>query len=93
MKRIFPSGQYKKDYKRYRNQPKKVAALKEVIDLLANEMPIPSQYQPHVLHGNYKNCMECHIQGDFLLIWFDQTMDVIELVRLGSHSELFGKRK
>ena len=93
MKRIFPSGQYKKDYKRYRNQPKKVAALKEVIDLLANEMPIPSKYQLHVLHGNYKNCMECHIQGDFLLIWFDQTKDVIELVRLGSHSELFGKRK
>lgn len=32
---------------------------------------------------------ECHIQGDFLLIWFDEENDIIELVRLGLHSELF----
>ena len=42
------------------------------------------------LHGDYKGCMECHIQGDFLLIWVDEVNDIIELVRLGSHSELFG---
>lgn len=35
--------------------------------------------------------MECHIQGDYLLIWLDEKNDVIELVRLGSHSELFGE--
>ena len=93
MKNLQPTAQYRKDLKRYKNQPKKLAALKEVLKMLKNEWPIPSQYQPHVLHGDYKNCMECHIQGDFLLIWFDQTRDVIELVRLGSHSELFGKRK
>ena len=28
MKKVFPSGQFKKDYKRYRNQPKKIEALK-----------------------------------------------------------------
>ena len=43
------------------------------------------------LHGDYKGCMECHIQGDFLLIWIDNVNDIIKLVRLGSHSELFGK--
>lgn len=40
---------------------------------------------------NYQGCMECHIQGDFLLIWIDPDTDIIELVRLGSHSELFNK--
>lgn len=35
--------------------------------------------------------MECHIEDDWLLIWFDKEEDVIKLVRLGSHSELFGK--
>ena len=34
--------------------------------------------------------MECHIESDYLLIWFDPATDEIELVRLGSHSELFG---
>jgi len=90
MKKIFPSTQYKKDYKRYRNNPSKIAALGEIIDILASEQPIPARFSPHLLHGNYKGCMECHIQGDFLLIWFDETSDIIELVRLGSHSELFG---
>ena len=90
MKRIFPSTQYKKDYKRVRNNPSKMKALAKIIDLLANEQPIPAQYNPHLLHGDYKGCMECHVQGDFLLVWFDEARDVIELVRLGSHSELFG---
>ena len=76
MKRLFLSTQYKKDYKKYKNDFKKKEALKEVL--------------PHMLHGEYKGCMECHIQGDFLLIWFDKVNDIIELVRLGSHSELFG---
>lgn len=68
-----------------------MAALTEVLKLLKNEQPIPAEYQPHMLHGNYQGCMECHIQGDFLLIWIDPDTDIIELVRLGSHSELFNK--
>jgi len=89
MKTLFLSGQYKKDYKRYKNNPKKVEALKEVLRMLQNEQPIPAEYKPHMLLGQYKGCMECHIQGDFLLIWFDPEHDIIELVRLGTHSELF----
>ncbi|MBR5689364.1 MAG: type II toxin-antitoxin system YafQ family toxin [Prevotella sp.] len=89
MKNLRPTTQYKKDYKRFRNNPKKVEALKEVLLMLKNEQPIPARFQPHILYGEYRGCMECHIQGDFLLIWFDKESDIIELVRLGSHSELF----
>ena len=89
MKRLFLSGQYKKDYKRYKNNPKKLDALKELLRILQNEQPIPAEYKPHMLLGQYKGCMECHIQGDYLLIWFDEERDIIELVRLGTHSELF----
>ena len=35
--------------------------------------------------------MECHMENDFLLIWFDKETDTIKQVRLGSHSELFKK--
>ena len=90
MKRIFPSGQYKKDLKHYLHQPKKLAALAEIIDLLAQEQPVPAKYKPHLLLGQYRGCMECHVQGDFLLIWVDRVNNIIELVRLGTHSELFG---
>ena len=89
MKTLRPTTQYKKDLKRYKNQPKKLAALRKVLLMLKNEQRIPNEYYPHTLQGNYKDCMECHIQGDFLLIWFDPNNSVVELVRLGSHSELF----
>lgn len=89
MKTLRPSTQYKKDLKRIRNNPGKAAALREVLSMLENEIPIPNEYKPHPLTGDYAGCMECHIEGDFLLIWIDH--DDIYLVRLGSHSELFGK--
>lgn len=90
MKKLKPSTKYKKDYKRIRNNPQKVAALLEVLRMLENEEPIPKAYSPHMLTGNYVGHMECHIGSDFLLIWFDPETDEIDLVRLGSHSDLFG---
>lgn len=89
MKKLHPTTQFKKDLKRYKNDSQKLADLKDVLVLLQNEQPIPAEYLPHPLHGNYKGCLECHINGDFLLIWIDDNSNVIELVRLGSHSELF----
>ena len=91
MKKLQPTTQYKKDYKRIRNNAQKVKDLKEILKKLMNEEPVPAEYLPHKLTGNYKGCMECHVQNDFLLIWIDEVNDIIELVRLGSHSELFGK--
>ncbi|MBQ1908391.1 MAG: type II toxin-antitoxin system YafQ family toxin [Bacteroidaceae bacterium] len=90
MKKLRPTTQFRKDVKRYRNNAEKLAALETVLHFLRNETPIPSEFRPHTLRGNYRGCMECHIQGDFLLIWFDETSDTVQLVRLGSHSDLFG---
>lgn len=93
MKHLRPSTQYKKDLKRIRNNPQKARALLEILILLENEKEIPKEFKPHMLTGDYAGCMECHIQGDFLLIWLDEETNDIDLVRLGSHSELFGKGK
>lgn len=91
MKKLQPTTQFRKDIKKYRNNPKKLESLKEVLSILQEGKSLPSHYYPHPLHGNYKGCMECHIQGDFLLIWLDEDNDIIELVRLGTYSELFDK--
>lgn len=89
MKQLKPTTRFKKDYKKFRNNPKKVAKLFNILKKLENEEPIPPENNPHMLIGNYAGHMECHIEGDFLLIWFDPDTDTIDLVRLGSHSELF----
>lgn len=90
MKKLRFSSQYKKDAKRFRNQPQKMAKVVEILQMLQNEEPIPKIYRPHMLSGNYAGCMECHVEGDFLLIWIDETENTIGVLRLGSHSELFG---
>ena len=89
MKSFKTSTQFRKDLKRYRNNPSKLSALHEVLKLLKYEQPIPAKYKSHMLLGQYKGCMECHVQGDFLLIWMDEVNNIIELVRLGTHAELF----
>lgn len=88
-KKLHYSSQFKKDYKRYVHQEEKIKILFLILRMLENGEDIPQEYFPHKLHHDYKGCMECHVQDDFLLIWMDG--NIIELLRLGSHSELFGK--
>ena len=85
------TSQFKRDLKRIMGQADKLRALDSVLTALANTGVVPAEYNPHPLVGKWANYMECHIKGDFLLIWYDKQEGVISLVRLGSHSELFGK--
>lgn len=89
MKELRYSTKAKKDLKKYRNTPRKMEKLYEVLNMLINDIEIPETFLPHKLIGQYKGCMECHIEGDFLLIWIDENSNIIEIIRLGSHSELF----
>lgn len=83
------TSQFKKDLKRIQNKPDKIIHLKEVLQLLEEEGMLPEKYKPHKLVGDYAGFMECHIENDLLLIWLDPEKDIIKLVRLGTHSELF----
>lgn len=89
MKELKATSQFKKDLKRYQNQPKKIEKLKVVLGYLQQGTFIPQEYKPHRLLGNFKDYMECHIESDTLLIWFDENTNVVKLIRLGTHSELF----
>ena len=51
---------------------------------------VPAKNKPHKLTGNYNGFKECHIQPDWLLIWFQNDADnIIELTRTGTHADLF----
>ena len=81
--------QFKKDLKRYKNKTEVLSKLETILGLLQDGLPIPEDNKPHVLTGNYRGYMECHVESDTLLIWWDKEKDIIKLVRFGSHSELF----
>jgi len=91
MKKLRPTSRFRKDYKRYAKNPSKVSAFEEIAQMLMDEVPLPGKYKPHLLKGKYNGYMECHIESDFLLIWIDPDTDTIDLIRIGSHSELFKK--
>ena len=83
------TSQFKKDLKRYKHKPEVIDKLEHILKLLVNNLPIPEDNRPHMLTGNYRGYMECHVESDALLIWWDKEAGVIKLVRFGTHSELF----
>lgn len=83
------TSQFKKDLKRYKHKTGVIDKLEDILKLLANGQPIPAENRPHFLTGNYKGYMECHVESDILLIWWDKEEGIIKLVRFGTHSELF----
>lgn len=80
MKELRYSTKVKKDLKKYRNNPRKMEKLYQVLYMLINDIEIPETFKPHKLIGEYKGCMECHIEPDFLLIWLDENNEYIEIV-------------
>ena len=66
------------------------ACWKKVIELLANQKPLPEKNRDHQLSGDYAGCRECHITPDWLLIYevADEEL-ILYLTRTGSHSDLF----
>lgn len=67
--------------------------LKEAMLLLiANGGPLPPEWLDHALTGEWTGHRECHVGGDFLLIYALDDSDkrgLIVFVRSGTHSELF----
>lgn len=83
------TSQFKKDLKRYKHKTEVIDKLEVILRLLVNDQSIPEGNRPHVLTGNYRGYMECHVESDILLIWWDKEVGIIKLVRFGTHSELF----
>ena len=56
--------------------------------LIANDAPLGPEWLDHALKGDWADHRECHIGGDFLLI-YQATDKLISFVRTGTHAELF----
>ena len=65
--------------------------LKEAMLLLiAADAPLGPEWLDHALKGEWSDHRECHIGGDFLLIYrLSEADSHIVFVRAGTHAELF----
>jgi mRNA interferase YafQ len=80
-----------KDWKRLNDSGRyDMVKLKEVMLLLiANDASLPAQFLDHELTGEWRDHRECHIGGDFLLIYrLQDTDDLVVFTRAGTHSDL-----
>ena len=86
------TSSFKNQLKKIIKQNKDINELLEVITKLANLENLDSKYRNHNLINDktYKDCSECHIKPDWLLIYkYVDDKLVLVLFAIGSHNELF----
>ena len=91
MRTIRRSTRFKRDFKRElsgRFGLTLTAELSALVSLLANDQPLPENFRDHALSANWKGHRDCHVKPDLVLIYRLPDQSTLELVRLGSHSEL-----
>ena len=91
MRTIKQSGQFKRDLKRAAKGPYRQALQSGfviIIAALANDQVLPEKCHDHALSGDWKDHRDCHVKPDLMLIYRKPDDAVLQLVRLGSHSEL-----
>jgi mRNA interferase YafQ len=88
--RIIESALYKKTRKLAQKRGLDLSLLREPLNLLEHGEPLPAKYRDHQLKGEYSRFRECHIQGDWLLMYriIEDTL-VLSLHSTGSHADLF----
>ncbi len=91
MRTIRRTAAFKRDYrreKRGRFARTVDAELASVVTDLAEDRPLATRHRDHALGGQWKDHRDCHVRPDLLLIYRKPDADHLDLVRLGSHSEL-----
>jgi mRNA interferase YafQ len=91
MREIRYTARFKRDYKREKSgRRSKIvdAALMNVVNLVAPDIPLPRINVDHPLSGEWSDHRDCHIKPDLIPIYRKPDDHYLDLVRLGSHSEL-----
>ena len=91
MRTVVFARRFRRDYRReQRGRHRAIldAELDYVAHLLAADQPLPPRYRDHALTGNLEGYRDCHLRFDLLLIYRRIGADLLEMSRLGSHSEL-----
>ena len=89
MYRLEYSTQFKKDFKNVTKRPiPDIIAVCHVISMLQRDVALEDKHVDHPLAGNWQGFRDCHIQPDLVLLYRVDN-GVLQLARIGSHSELF----
>jgi mRNA interferase YafQ len=82
------ANSFKRSFKKMKLTDDEEANYIDIVYKLLNGIELDRNYNDHYLKGNWKDFRECHIKPDLLLV-YRINGDTLELVEIGSHSELF----
>ena len=89
---VVTSNKFNKQLKKIIKQGKDLNKLIYVVKELANGKSLDYKYKDHLLSDTkyYRNCRECHIEPDWLLVYkYKDNELILYLVETGSHSDIF----
>ena len=93
MRHIDRSGNFKRQFKLMLKRGKKQDDILAIINLLANDIPLPAANRDHQLSGNLIGYKDCHIHPDWLLIYkkaaSEDGQGILFLEATGTHADLF----
>jgi mRNA interferase YafQ len=92
MRAIERSGAFKRDYRRVKASPRLQdlgQRLRVILELLIEDRQLLPAHRDHALTGDWVGYRECHVPPDLLLIYDKPQPDLLRLVRLGSHVDVF----
>ena len=79
---------FMKSFKKLHLQDNDEAIYIDVVSKLLNGIALDKKYKDHYLKGYPEQYKECHLKPDLLLI-YRIYKDEVQLIDIGSHSELF----
>jgi len=81
---------FRKQLKLMEKRRMNINKVREIMDFIINEQPLPPERHNHPLHGEWEGTLECHIQGNWVLIYeIDPVAHTVTFHRTGTHSDLF----
>ena len=89
--RVFRSKRFRKSLKKMIQRGKDINKINDVILKLANGETLDPMYRDHALSGDLEGLRDCHIENDWVLLYFYTTNGelVLTLTDTGTHSDLF----
>ena len=89
--RVFKAKRFRKSLKKMLRRGKDINKINDVILKLANGETLDPMYKDHALSGDLEGLRDCHIENDWVLLYFFTTSGelVLTLSDTGTHADLF----
>lgn len=92
------TSRFKSSFKLAKKRGLDISLLEDIVEKLRTDLPLEEKHRNHELTGNFKGVWECHIQPDWLLLYYkskytengtEKVVLVLTLVDTGSHSDIY----